>query len=135
MNDRKDQTPLPTFNDLVFQPHANVPDAVMAKMTFGHNDQFQISVVAMNGDKPAFGGLYGDASNDTYEVAMFHFDSMLPLAKYDDVIGWQSPTDITKLIRQAILNDFAWVCLLRSIRAERDAELEDGVSDRLGLDN
>ena len=122
MNDQ--DITLPSFDDLDFKPHANVPNAVMAKLTLGQDDQFEISVVAMNGEKPSFGGLYGDASNDTYEVAMFYRDSMLPLAKYDDVIGWQSPTDITKLMRQAILNDFAWVCLLRSIRDEHNKEME-----------
>ena len=126
---------LPSFDDLDFQPHPNVPNGVMAKLTLGQDDQFEISVVAMNGKKPTFGGLYGDASNDTYEVAMFYRDSMLPLAAYDDVIGWQSPDDITKLMHQAILNDFAWVCLLRNLREERDPKLKDNVSERFELDN
>lgn len=123
MNDTKDITSLPTFNDLVFQPHANVPDAVMAKMTFGHNDQFEISVVAMNKAGRQFGGLYGSVEDNQYEVALFHFDKMLPLSVSDDVLGWQSPVDITKLISTAILNDFAWVTLLYSLRNDHRKEL------------
>ena len=123
MNDTKDIASLPTFNDLVFQPHANVPDAVMAKMTFGHNDQFEISVVAMNKASRQFGGLYGSVEENQYEVALFHFDKMLPLSVSDDVLGWQSPVEITKLIRNAILNDFAWVTLLYSLRNDHRKEL------------
>ena len=117
MNDKKDKVTLPSFDDLDFKPHANHPDGIQARLKIGHKDRFEISVVAMNGDKlQSFGGLYGNALAVTYEVAMIHYDKMLPLAKYDDVLGWQTPDQITKLMHEAILNDFAWVTLLYEIR-------------------
>lgn len=112
---------LPSFNDLDFQPHSNVGDAVQARLVFGHEDQFEISVVSMNGDKGS--GLYGNASEGTYEVAMFYRDDMLPLSKYDDVLGWQAPIQIDLLIRDASLNGSTWVDLLYSLRQEHQNEI------------
>jgi hypothetical protein len=126
MNDKKDKVTLPSFDDLDFKPHASHPSGIQARLKIGHKDRFEISVVAMNGDSSAIGslgGLYGNALVDTYEVAMFHYDKMLPLAKYDDVLGWQTPDQITKLMHQAILNDFAWVTLLYEIKNEYQESL------------
>lgn len=133
MNDTKDKTTLKGFDDLTFSQHGGFAEgkATQAKLTFGqrdkdNQDQFTISVVQNQGDGT---GLYGHENDNTYEVAMWfqNRDSMLPLAKYDDVLAGQSPTDVTRLMHQAQLNDFAWVTLLHSLRDERDKEL--------GLDN
>jgi hypothetical protein len=133
MNDTKDKTTLKGFDDLTFSQHGGFAEgkATQAKLTFGqrdkdNQDQFTISVVQNQGDGT---GLYGHEDDNTYEVAMWfqNRDSMLPLAKYDDVLAGQSPTDVTRLMHQAQLNDFAWVTLLHSLRDERDKEL--------GLDN
>ena len=112
---------LPSFNDLDFQPHANVGDAVQARLVFGQKDQFEISVVSMNGDKGH--GLYGNASEGTYEVAIFYGDDMLPLSIYDDVLGWQTPTQISLLMRTAYLDESAWVDLLYNLRQEHQNEI------------
>ena len=116
------------FDDLTFQTHAGFQDgkARQARLKFGSRDQFEISVVQNIGDGT---GLYGHEDDDTYEVAMWYDgrDTMLPLGLGDDVLGWQSPIDITRLMHQAHLNDFAWVCLLTDVRKEHNKEL--------GLDN
>ena len=116
------------FDDLCFQTHPGFQDgkARQAKLKFGSRDQFEISVVQNLNDG---NGLYGHIDDDTYEVAMWYDgrDTMLPLGLGDDVLGWQSPTDITRLMHQAHLNDFAWVCLLTDARKEHNKEL--------GLDN
>ena len=71
-------------------------------------------------------GLYGHEDDDTYEVAMWFDgrDTMLPLSLYDDVLAGQSPSDITRLMHQAHLNDFAWVTLLHSLRDAHRKEME-----------
>ena len=133
MNDTKDKTTLKGFDDLVFTQHGGRAEGkgTQAKLTFGHRDkdhedQFTISVVQNQGDGT---GLYGHEDDNTYEVAMWFQgrDSMLPLSVSDDVLGWQTPVDVTRLMHKAQLNDFAWVTLLHSLRDEHRKEL--------GLDN
>ena len=130
----KDLTPvngsggLKGFDDLVFDQHANHPKgkAIQAQLKFGSRDQFEISVVQNIGDG---NGLYGHEKHGDYEVAMWYDgrDSMLPLSVSSDVLAGQSPVEITRLIHQAHLNDFAWVCLLHNLRDEMRKDL--------GLDN
>ena len=117
------------FDDLCFQTHPGFQDgkARQARLTFGqrdkdNQDQFTISVVQNINDGT---GLYGHINDNTYEVAMWFQDrsDMLPLSVSDDVLGWQTPVDITRLMHQAQLNDFAWVTLLHNIRDERRKEL------------
>jgi len=130
MNNTEPQTKLASFEDLEFNQHPCFAEgkATQAKLTFGHRDkdnqdQFTISVVQNQGDGT---GLYGHADDNTYEVAMWFQgrDTMLPLSLYDDVLAGQSPVDITKLMHQAQLNDFAWVTLLHSLRDEHRKEME-----------
>ena len=125
----KKDTNLKTFADLDFKPHAGFADgkAIQARLTFGHRnkdnqDQFTISVVTNTNDG---NGLYGHKDHNTYEVAMWFQDrdTMLPLCKYDDVLAHQTPDQVTKVMQDAQLNDFAWVTLLHSLREERDEEL------------
>ena len=127
----KKNTQLKGFDDLVFTQHGGFADgkATQAQLTFGYRDkdnqdQFTISVVQNQGNGT---GLYGHADDNTYEVAMWFSDrdTMLPLAKYDDVLAGQSPVDVTKLMHQAQLNDFAWVTLLHSLKDEHRKDLLD----------
>jgi hypothetical protein len=115
---------LKSFDDLVFDQHSGFAKgkAIQAQLKFGSRDQFTISVVQNIGDGT---GLYGHEKDGDYEVAMWFDgrDTMLPLSMSDDVLAGQSPTDITRLIHQAHLNDFAWVTLLHNIRDESRREL------------
>ena len=103
-----------TFSDLDFNAHRNTPDGIQAKLDLGNG--FEISVVSHEDKQPQFGGLYGNASQGTYEVAMFHNDKMLPLARFDDVLGWQDEVAITRLMGEAQKNGVAWVDLLHELR-------------------
>ena len=110
MKDKKNKT----FSDLEFATHAHHADGIQARLDLGNG--FEISVVSMKKKDKQFGGLYGNASNGTYEVAMFHNDSMLPLAKFDDVLGWQDEVAVTRLMGEAQKNGVAWVDLLNELR-------------------
>lgn len=90
MNDKKD------FNDLVFNAHANVENGIQASLDLGNS--ITISVVSMKERTSAYGGLYGDASEGTYEVAVFRNGDMLPLSAWDDVVGWQTEAEVSKLM-------------------------------------
>ena len=129
---KKNDQPLKGFDDLTFNKHAHC-EGIQARLAFGSRNQFEISVVSNVFDGH---GLYGhvdmcrdteqfDYLNGTYEVAMWYDgrNSMLPLSVGDDVLAHQTPTQITKLMHQAHLNDFAWVCLLHDLRDEREKEL------------
>lgn len=124
---------LKSFDDLDFKPHGGFTDgeARQARLKFGSRGQFEISVVQNMGDGT---GLYGHEDGDTFEVAMWFDgrDAMLPLAKFDDVLGWQTATDITRLMHQAHLNDFAWVTLLHNIRDDFRKSLDLDLEDRHG---
>jgi hypothetical protein len=108
MNKTKDEK---TFADLEFNAHAHVENGIQAKLDLGNG--FDISVVSMrNGGH----GLYGNASEGTYEVAVFHKGNLTPLAKYDDVIGWQDEVAITRLMKEVQTNSVAWLDLLYELR-------------------
>ena len=47
-----------------------------------------------------YGGLYGDVTEGTYEVAVFRGASMLPLNATDDVRGWQTEDELNELFAQ-----------------------------------
>ena len=112
------------FSDLVFTDHANNPNGVQAKLDLGNN--LEISVVSMKGKETEFGGLYGSVLAGTYEVAVFHNNSMQPLSPWDDVIGWQTEAEITELManlqgRQADVAGF--IEQLHLTRSESRADL------------
>lgn len=86
------------FSNLVFNPHANVNNGVQASLDLGND--LMISVVSMKKREGEFGGLYGDVTEGTYEVAVFHNSNMLPLTPWDDVRGWQTEDDITELMAE-----------------------------------
>ena len=114
-----------SFEDLCFQTHSGFADgkARQARLKFGSRDQFEISVVQNLKDGS---GLYGHIDDNTFEVAMWYDgrNTMLPLSISDDVLGWQTPVDISRLMMQAHLNDFAWVTLLHNARDEHRKELD-----------
>jgi len=110
-----------TFSDLEFKDHAHNPDGIQARLDLGNG--FEISVVSMKKKEQTYGGLYGNASEGTYEVAIFYKGNLTPLCKYDDVLGWQDEVAITRLIREVQGNGTAWLKLLQEIRDEYDAEL------------
>jgi len=89
-----------TFDDLAFAVHPTVDGGLMARLDLG---DYQVSVVTMKGKKPQYGGLYGSQVDGTYEVAVFaNTDSggsdMVHLSEWDDVLGWQSPEEITAIM-------------------------------------
>ena len=61
-----------TFDDLEFKRHAVKADGVQARLGLGND--LELSVVAMKDKDQSFGGLYGNASKGTYEVAVFRND-------------------------------------------------------------
>jgi len=109
------------FSNLAFHTHPSCSNAIMAQLSFG---DFTISVVQNIGDGT---GLYGHARDGNYEVAMFFKDSYVPLAVSDDVLAGQTPAQVSIHMRDAQLNGFAWVDLLKKLRADFRSEL--------GLDN
>ena len=90
-----------TFDDLVFNDHPNTAGGLMARLDLG---DYQVSVVTMKGKKPQYGGLYGSQLAGTYEVAVFantkgvDGKDMVHLSEWDDVLGWQSPEQITAIM-------------------------------------
>lgn len=92
------------FNDLDFQPHRGTDDAVQAKLDFGNG--LEISIVAGKDGKR---GLYGSLEEDLYEVAIFDKNGMIPLSPSDDVVGWQSPAQVSALMLKAQVEGSVWV--------------------------
>jgi len=105
-----------TFNDLVFNPHANVNNGIQAKLDLGNN--IEISVVSMKERDGEYGGLYGDASEGTYEVAVFRNNDMLPLGAFDDVLGWQTEDEVTELMGN--LQKKSYQAFVANLYIERD---------------
>lgn len=107
------------FSDLDFKPH-RYADGVQAKLDFGNG--LEISVVANN---DGGSGLYGKVSDNLYEVAIFSFDDgMIPLSPSDDVVGWQSPQQISRLMAKAQSEGSVWVDELKEEKAEFRRELD-----------
>ena len=101
------------FDDLDFKPHANHNDAVQARLDLGNG--FEISVIAgVNGRQ----GLYGDLEEDLYEVAIYDKNGMIPLDPSDDVVGWQSPAQVSYLMAKAQAEGSIWVDELKADREE-----------------
>lgn len=111
------------FDDLDFKPHAGNPkDAVQARLDFGNG--LEISVVAgIDGRQ----GSYGNLEEDLYEVAIFDKNGMIPLSPSDDVVGWQSPAQVSYLMAKAQNEGSIWVDELIADKSEWRKDL--------GLDN
>ncbi len=115
-----------TFSDLVFKNHSHNPNGVQARLDLDNN--IEISVVSMKKREGEFGGLYGDVSKGTYEVAVFRDNGMIPLSPFDDVLGWRTEEEITDLmgnLQGDTKDDF-----IANLYITRDEERVE-----LGLDN
>ena len=110
------------FNDLDFKPHRGTNDAVQASLDFSNG--LSISVVAGKDGRP---GLYGSVEEDLYEVAIFDENGMIPLSPSDDVVGWQSPAQVSILMAKAQVEGSVWVDELIENKAEfrKDLGLDD----------
>ena len=106
------------FDDLDFQPHRGTDDAVQATLDFGNG--LSISVVAGLKDRR---GLYGSVEEGLYEVAIFDENGMIPLSPSDDVVGWQSPAQVSILMAKAQSEGSVWVDELIEDKAEFRREL------------
>jgi len=114
-----EQQKLLDFENLAFiTMYEGTPvEKVIAQLKF---DDFMISVVANSGNGD---GLYGHVDKNEFEILMTFKGVNIPLAVCGDVLGWQSPAQISKHMRDAQLNGFVWVDLLRKVKADYDKEL------------
>jgi hypothetical protein len=110
-----------TFSDLTFNAHAHVNNGIQAKLDLGND--IAISVVSMRKKESEYGGLYGDASEGTYEVAVFHHGNMVPLSAYDDVIGWQTEGNIDELMHSLQDDGEGFIAELYTCRDESNDKL------------
>ena len=78
-----------TFEDLKFKRHPH-GSGERAQLVLANG--IEVSVVA--GD-----AFYNDS--ETYEIAMLVEGKFLPLDKWDDVRGWQTPDEIDALLAEA----------------------------------
>lgn len=101
------------FDDLDFQPHRYHDEAVHAKLDFGNG--LEISVIAGKDD---YKGLYGSLEENLYEVAIYNKNGMIPLSPSDDVVGWQSPAQVSILMAKAQAEGSVWVDELIEDKAE-----------------
>ena len=118
------------FDNLAFHKHPACQDGIMAQVNMGG---ITISVVAniLQGS-----GLYGrvemcqeteqfDYLNGEYEVAMWREgdSDMIPLSPSDDVVGWQSPTQVSYLMAKAQSEGNFWIDELKEEKASFRKEL------------
>jgi hypothetical protein len=105
-----------TFNDLKFTHHKDIKRWTASLEL---DNGYLFSVIA--GDIEDDWSLpYGTYQHETFEVAVFNEDrNFVPLGLYDDVLGWQKPIDISKLMRQFQLDGKAHEDLLVAIREEK----------------
>ena len=103
-----------TFDDLTFTPHANQQDlGVQANLTLDNGYAFSVVANIEGGDF-----FYGDHPN-TYEVAVFNQrGDVVPLGKNNDILAYQSPLQISQLMKQFNLDGILHEKLLVDIRQE-----------------
>lgn len=92
-----------TFLDLVFEGNKKRS----ARLDLGNN--IEISVIGGV-------GCYGNGETH-FEIAFFYQDKLVPLDLYDDVLGWQSPKEVSHHMELAQRDGVAWV---RSLEAKRE---------------
>ena len=110
-----------TFDDLKFTYHEDIKRWTASLEL---DNGYLFSVIA--GDKEDDWSFpYGTYQNETFEVAVFGTEfhdngdrKKVPIALYDDVLGWQKPIDISKLMRQFQLDGKAHEDLLVAMRKE-----------------
>lgn len=116
------QQKLLDFSDLEFKDHANQPmHAVQARLDLGNG--FEVSVIA---SKDGGQGIYGDVEDNTWEIAIYDKNGMIPLSPSDDVVGWQTPFEVSALMAKAQVEGSVWVDELIEDKAEfrRDLGLD-----------
>lgn len=103
-----------TFDNLTFTPHANLQDlGVQANLTLDNGYAFSVVANIEGGDF-----FYGDHPN-TYEVAVFNQrGDVVPLGKNNDILAYQSPLQISQLMKQFNLDGILHEKLLVDIRQE-----------------
>lgn len=107
-----------SFDDLNFT-YDNSIRRWSASLTLDNGYQFSV-IAGKNDDYNPFYGRYPD----TYEVAVFNLDGhFVPLGLYDDVLGWQEPSQVTSLMRQFAMDGKAHEDLLVAMREEKKKEL------------
>lgn len=115
-----------TFDDLKFTYHEDLKRWT-ASLEFDNGYLFSVIAGDINdGSDDDWFLPYGTYQKETFEVAVFgtKFDENgdrknVPLALYDDVLGWQKPIDISKLMRQFQLDGKAHEDLLIAMREEK----------------
>ena len=108
-----------SFDDLNFTYDGSIR-RWSASLTLDNGYSF--SVIA--GDiKDEWSSPYGVYQNDTFEVAVFNPDGdWVPLSAYDDVLGWQGPSQLSSLMRQFSMDGKAHEDLLVAMREEYKKE-------------
>jgi hypothetical protein len=101
-----------TFDDLKFGPHPHANDmGVLASISLDNGYAFSVVANDEGGDL-----FYGNHPN-TYEVAVFNpKGDFVPLSVSDDVLAWQTPHQITALMRQFHLDGVLHEKLLVDMR-------------------
>ena len=113
-----------SFDDLEFQPHSSMGDAVQAVLRFENG--FSISVVASDMPEGQRGSFYGNVADNEYEIAIYDDNGdYVPLQLSDDVLGWQSPLSVSNHMRDAQINGKSWARLLQKLRDDFRKELLD----------
>ena len=118
-----------TFDDLNFQPHPHAKDlGVSANLTLDNGYSF--SVVANTDGGNCF---YGNHPY-TFEIAVFNQrGDFVPLSVSDDVLGWQPPLQVSKLMRQFQLDGLAEEKLLHNLRHDFNEKRLKKQAERAGL--
>ena len=109
------------FDDLEFTYHEDIKRWT-ASLELDNGYSFSV----ISGDKDDQWSVPYGSYPDTFEVAVFgtQFDDngdrkKVPIALHDDVLGWQKPIDISKLMRQFQLDGKAHENLLVAMREEK----------------
>ena len=111
-----------SFNDLKFTYHEGTKRWT-ASLTLDNGYLFSVIAGDINED---WSSPYGIYQNETFEVAVFGTEfhgngdrKKVPLASHQDILIWQKPIDISKLMRQFHLDGKAHEDLLIAIRKEK----------------
>ena len=83
------------FRDLLFNVHPMDPHRLTAQCDL--TDEYRISVVT---NLHPYGGAYGNLSELTFEAAVFKNNEMIHIGVFDQVLGWQTPKQITKIMKK-----------------------------------
>jgi len=114
-----------TFNDLTFTPHANLQDlGVQASLTLDNGYAFSVVGNTEGGD------YFKGNHPDNYEVAILNpKGNFVPISASDDVLAYQTPHQITSLMRQfhldGVLHEKLLVDMRYDFNEERVASYQD----------